>query len=198
MNALPLPLPAGVPQFAQNRRRRLVGWLLARRGWHIEGGLPDIARLVLVAAPHSSWWDGVIGLAFKVALGVDIAFMGKRELFRGPLGWLLRKLGGIPVTRGQAQGVVEQMAARFADSPRLWLGLAPEGTRRPVKAWRTGFWHVARAAGVPILPVAFDYPARRIVIGQSFLPAASPATDLARLRDFYAPFRGLRRGVSGL
>jgi 1-acyl-sn-glycerol-3-phosphate acyltransferase len=192
------PLPPSMPQLPPNARRRFIAWLLRRAGWRIEGRFPDLPRLVLVAAPHSSWWDGVIGLMFKVALGADVAFIGKRELFHGPLGWLLRQLGGIPVERGQAQGVVGQLAARFAAREQLWLGLAPEGTRREVAAWKTGFWHIARAAGVPILPVAFDYPTRRIQIGEPFRPQADLDADLARLRAFYAPFRGRHRGVSGL
>ena len=192
------PLPPSMPQLPRNARRRFVAWLLERAGWRLEGRFPDLPKLVLVAAPHSSWWDGVIGLMFKVALGADVAFIGKRELFRGPLGWLLRQLGGIPVERGQAQGVVGQMAARFAGRERLWLGLAPEGTRRHVAAWKTGFWHIAAAAGVPILPVAFDYPTRSIRVGEPFQPGPDLAADLARLRAFYAPFRGRHRSVSGL
>lgn len=192
------PLPAGVPQFPPSWPRRLCAWLLARCGWRILGTLPDRARLIVIAAPHSSWWDGVWGLLFKVALGIDIAFMGKRELFRGPLGWVLRRMGGIPIERSAAHGVVEQMIARFDDRPRLWLGIAPEGTRRQVAKWRSGFWQIARGAGVPILPVAFDYPTKTITLGPLFEPGADLAADLAALRAFYAPFRGKHRGVGGI
>ena len=149
----------------------------------------------MIVAPHSSWWDGVWGLLLKVALGVDIAFMGKRELFRGPLGWLLRRLGGIPIERSATHGVVEQMVDRFQASPRLWLGIAPEGTRRTVVKWRSGFWHIARAAGVPILPVYFDYPSKTIGIGALFRPGGDMDADLAALKAFYRPYRGRHRGV---
>lgn len=188
------PGPA-VPQFAPNRWRRLCARLLRRCGWHVAGGLPDVGKLVLIVAPHSSWWDGVWGLLLKVALGVDVAFMGKRELFRGPLGWLLRRLGGLPVERSATHGIVAQMVDRFRANPRLWLGIAPEGTRREVAQWRSGFWHIARAAGVPILPVYFDYPSRTIGFGPLFHPTADMAADLAALRAFYAPYRGRHRGV---
>ena len=194
---LPLPLPPRMPQHAQNVGRRLVAWLLRRCGWRLQGGFPDVARLVVIAAPHSSWWDGVWGLLFKIALGADLAFMGKRELFRGPLGWLLRRLGGIPIERAAAHGLVAQMAARLRANPQLWLGLAPEGTRKQVREWRSGFWHIARAAGVPILPIAFDYPSRTITVGALFEPGADLARDLAALRAFYAPYRGRNRAVSG-
>jgi 1-acyl-sn-glycerol-3-phosphate acyltransferase len=173
----------------------VCAWLLRRCGWRTAGALPNVGKLVLIAAPHSSWWDGVWGLLLKVALGVDVAFMGKRELFRGPLGWLLRRLGGIPIERGTTHGVVEQMVDRFRASPRLWLGIAPEGTRRPVARWRSGFWHIARAAGVPILPVYFDYPSRTIGFGPLFQPGQDLDADLAALKAFYQPYRGRHHGV---
>jgi 1-acyl-sn-glycerol-3-phosphate acyltransferase len=192
---LPLPLAASIPQFPQNPRRRLCGWILARGGWHMVGTFPDLPRAVLIAAPHSSWWDGVWGMLFKVALGIDIAFMGKRELFRGPLGWLLRQLGGFPIERDAARGLVEQVARRFDAGTPFWIGIAPEGTRKRVARWRSGFWHIARTAGVPIVPVAFDYPSRAIIVGAPYLPGADLDADLATLRAFYAPFQGRNRGV---
>ncbi len=195
---LPLPLPASVPQFPRGAAREFAAWLLGRCGWRLRGEMPDLPRVVLVVAPHSSWWDGFWGLLFKVALGVEVAFMAKRELFVGPLGWLLRRLGGIPVERSAAHGLVEDMAARFAASERLWLVLAPEGTRREVAEWKSGFWRIARAAAVPVLPVAFDYSGRSIILG-SPLPAGDDLeAHLRVLRGFYAPIRGKRRGVSGL
>ncbi|HEY0230234.1 MAG TPA: 1-acyl-sn-glycerol-3-phosphate acyltransferase, partial [Dokdonella sp.] len=121
-------LPPEMPQFAPTIWRSLCGWVLRRCGWHLAGELPDRRRLVLIAAPHSSWWDGVWGLLLKTALGADISFMAKRELFRGPLGFVLRHLGGIPIERSATHGVVEQMVECLGRQPRLWLGIAPEGT----------------------------------------------------------------------
>jgi 1-acyl-sn-glycerol-3-phosphate acyltransferase len=121
--------------------------------------------------------------------------MGKRELFVGPLGWLIRKLGGIPVERSSTHGVVEQMASRFQRGEPLWLGIAPEGTRKPVKKWRTGFWHIARAADVPILPVYFHYPERTIGVGPLFYTSDEMHADLQELRAFYAPWQGKNRGI---
>lgn len=192
---LPDALPALVPKLGNHAGRRLARWIVTRCGWSLGGELPDVPRLVLIAAPHSSWWDGVWGLLVKVAIGIDISFMAKRELFVGPLGWMLRKLGGIPIERSSTHGVVEQMAARLQQSSCLWVGVAPEGTRKPVKKWRSGFWHIARAAGVPILPVYFHYPERRIGIGPLFHPGEDCAADLAKLRAFYAPWQGKYRGV---
>lgn len=188
-------LPPAMPQFAPHALRRACAWLLRRCGWRVVGEFPDLPRLVLIAAPHSSWWDGVWGLLCKVALGADVAFMAKRELFRGPLGWLLRRLGGIPIERAAAQGLVEQMVARFRSSPRLWLGIAPEGTRRRVHTWKSGFWYIAHAADVPVLPVAFDYPTRTITIGVPLRTGPDLHADLATLRAYYRPFRGKHRGA---
>lgn len=190
-----LPLPPQVPQLPATLGRRTCDAILARCGWRLAGTFPDLPRLVLIAAPHSSWWDGVWGMLFKVAVGLDLAFMGKRELFVGPLGWLLRRLGGIPIERNAAHGLVEQMGAKFRSAPRLWLGIAPEGTRKRVAKWKTGFWHIARAAGVPILPIAFDYATRRIVIGEPFEPTDDVDADIAALRRFYAPFHGRNHDV---
>jgi 1-acyl-sn-glycerol-3-phosphate acyltransferase len=193
--ALPA-LPPSMPQFGHKRWRRICAWLLRRCGWRLVGELPDRAKLVLIAAPHSSWWDGVWGLLFRSALGVDVSFMAKSELFMGPLGWALRRVGGVPIERDTANGVVRQMTARFANSERLWLGIAPEGTRKYVTKWKNGFWHIAHAAQVPILPVYFDYPSRTVGLGPLFEPTADLAGDLARLRTFYAPWRGRHRGIS--
>ena len=195
--ALALPvLPPSAPQFRQNAWRRLCAWLLRACGWRLAGTLPDRAKLVLIAAPHSSWWDGVWGLLFRSALGADIAFMAKRELFTGPLGWLLRKAGGIPIERSSSSGVVEQMSQRFAAADKLWLGIAPEGTRKRVEKWKNGFWYIARAARVPILPVYFDYPSRTIGLGPLFETSSDLDSDTADLRAFYAPFRGKHRGTA--
>ena len=189
------PLPPAMPQFPPHPLRRACAWLLRRCGWRVVGQFPDLPKVVLIAAPHSSWWDGVWGLLCKVALGADVAFMGKRELFRGPLGWLLRRLGGIPIERAAAHGLVEQMVARFRGSPRLWLGIAPEGTRKRVHTWKSGFWYIAHAAGVPVLPVAFDYPTRTITIGTPLHTGPDLHADLATLRAYYRPFRGKHRGA---
>lgn len=194
--ALALPaMPPSAPQFRQNAWRRLCAALLQACGWRLVGELPDRSKLVLIAAPHSSWWDGVWGLLCRSALGLDVSFMAKRELFAGPLGWLLRRAGGIPIERSQSSGVVEQMTDRFASRERLWLGIAPEGTRKRVTKWKNGFWHIAHKAGVPILPVYFDYPSRTIGLGPLFEPTDDIAADLAALHAFYAPWRGKHRGT---
>lgn len=191
----PAELPAHMPTLRDGMRRALCRLALRAAGWGLDGQFPDLARLVLIAAPHSSWWDGFWGLLMKVAIGADVRFMGKQELFRTPLGGTLRTLGGIPIDRGATKGVVEQMIEEFARRDALWLGVAPEGTRKPVARWKSGFWHIAHGAGVPILPVAFHYPTKTIVIGAPLTTSDDMAADVTRLRAFYAPFKGKHRNV---
>ena len=162
---LPAQLDPAIPQFPQTAWRRFCAWLVRLFGWKLVGEFPRVPKLVFIAAPHSSWWDGVWGLLFKAAIGLDASFMAKRELFAGPLGWLLRKMGGIPIERSAAHGIVPQMVERFRQRERLWLGIAAEGTRKQVKKWKSGFWHIAREAGVPIMLIYFHYPEKTIGIG---------------------------------
>ena len=192
---LPARLPPRMPQFPDRTWRGLFRVVVKASGWRLEGEFPDIPRAVVIAAPHSSWWDGIWGLLFKVAMGVDIAFMAKRELFAWPIGPLLRRLGGVPIQRHAAHGVVEQMRERFRSREKLWLGIEPEGTRRRVEKWKSGFWHIARDAGVPIIPMYFDYPRKVIGIGPAFRTTADRDADIASLRAFYAPYKGKHRGV---
>ena len=192
---MPARLPPAMPRFPDHAWRHAFRAWVKASGWRLEGELPDVAKLVLIVAPHSSWWDGIFGLLFKVALGADISFMAKRELFRWPLGGLLRRLGGIPIERRVAHDVVEQMVERFGSRERLWLGIEPEGTRKAVVKWKSGFWHIARQAGVPILPGYFDYPRKVIGLGPLFHPTSDKDADLAALRAFYAPYRGKHRSV---
>ncbi|HET8555553.1 MAG TPA: lysophospholipid acyltransferase family protein [Rhodanobacteraceae bacterium] len=188
-------LPARMPHYRDNVWRKLCRGLLRLSGWRLEGALPDCARLVLIGAPHSSWWDGIWGLLMKVGIGAEVHFMIKDELFRGPMGALLRTLGGIAINRRAARGVVEQMTDRFDAGSSLWLAITPEGTRKPVARWKSGFWHIARQAGVPIFPVAFHYPDKLIVLGPLFETTDDMQADIARLRAFYAPYQGKHHGV---
>ncbi len=194
---LPLPaqLPPRMPGLPDGLQRRLCRGVLRLCGWHLAGAFPDVPKLVLIAAPHSSWWDGVWGLLIKVAIGADVNFMAKRELFGAPLGSLLRRLGGMPIDRAATKGVVEQMVDQFRQREAFWLGIAPEGTRKPVARWKSGFWHIAHDAGVPIFPVAFHYPDKTIQLGPLFVTSADMDADMARLRAFYAAFRGKHRNV---
>ena len=185
-----------LPPLAPRARPRLSRWLgrlwLRLSGWRLVGRFPDVAKAVVIVAPHSSNWDGLHGLAMKQVIGLDVHFLAKRQLFWWPLGGLLRALGAIPINRGAAADLVDQAARQFAENEQFWLGLAPEGTRKPVTRWKSGFWRIAKEAGVPIIPVYFHYPDKHIGIGPLMWPGDDMAADVARLRKFYEPWRGAR------
>jgi 1-acyl-sn-glycerol-3-phosphate acyltransferase len=188
-------IPSHAPKLPPSLLGALCRWLLRRAGWRIAGELPDVPKLVLIAAPHSSNWDAIIGLMFKVGLRLEVHFVGKREAFFWPLGILLRRLGGIPIDRKAKHDVVAHVSEQFASNERFWFGLAPEGTRKKVTKWKSGFWHIAHAASVPILPMYFHYPDKIIGFGALFQPTQDLDADLARLREFYRPWRGKNRGT---
>lgn len=190
--ALPPNAPrAGTARLWQRGALVLLRW----SGWRIRGEWPDVPRMVVIAAPHSSAWDAVWGFAVKLAMDLGIVFMGKKEIFVGPLGWYLRRMGGVPVDRAAPVGVVDQAARRLREAERMWFVLAPEGTRRRVEQWKSGFWKIARAAEVPVCCVAFHYPEKVIEIGPLVHCTDDLGADMATIRDWYRPFMGKHRGT---
>ena len=190
-------IPPNMPQVAPQRRfSRWVGRKVLRLGgWRVVGNIPDIPKLVLIAAPHSSNWDGIWGMAAKMALGFDVRLLGKDTLFWWPLSIVLRRLGVIPLDRSNPQGVVEQAIELIRSSPRMWFALAPEGTRKAVDAWKGGFLKIAHGAGVPVLMAYFHYPERIIGIGALFHPTGDPKADMVAVRQWYRPWMGKNRGT---
>ncbi len=190
------PLPPNAPRVPGNALARGLGRAVLRLGgWRMRGVWPDLPRLMLIVAPHSSGWDAVWGIAAKLAMGLHIEFMAKRELFSGPLGWLLRRLGGIATDRASPRGVVGEMALRFAERERRWLVIAPEGTRKRVERWKSGFWRIAHEASVPVVCVYFHYPDKAIGIGETIHLGDDLDADMARIRAFYRPWIGKNRGT---
>jgi len=190
---MPIPEPSPrIPRRGGALRAALGRAILRLLGWRVEGNLPDQPKLVVIAAPHSSAWDFVLGIGLVFALRLDLHFIGKAELFRGPLGPLMRWLGGLPVDRRRPEGFVEQTVALFAERDHLVLAVAPEGTRKPVTRWKTGFYRIALGAGVPIVPGYFDNGRKTIGFGPALAPTGDAERDIAALRGFYAtmPRRG--------
>lgn len=165
-------------------------------GWRVTGTLPNVARMVIIVAPHTSNWDFVVGLSAKLALRLRVTFLGKQSLFHFPLGLLMRAWGGLPVDRGSSHDVVHAIVAEFARRPRMILALAPEGTRTPVDRWRTGFYHIAHAAHVPIVPVALNFGDRAIQILDAFETTGALDADMAALRERFRGVRGKRRSFA--
>lgn len=157
-------------------------------GWRIEGQLPAIDKFVIIGAHHTSNWDFVLFIAFKFVLRLNARWFGKHSIFRRPWGGLMRGLGGIPIERHRQLNTVEQAIQAFNQSREFILVLSPEGTRKKVERWKTGFYHIARGAGVPILLGALDYANRRIVLGPLFHPGEDEAADMRAILTFYRDF----------
>lgn len=189
-------IPPNMPQVKPNAFTRWLGRTVLRLGgWRVVGTIPDLPRLVLIAAPHSSNWDGYWGMAAKIALGLEVRVLGKAQLFWWPLGPLLRRLGVVPLDRSSPQGTVDQAVALIRNSGRMWYALTPEGTRRAVKEWKAGFLKIARLAEVPILAAYFHYPEKIIGVGPLFHPSGDDAADMAAIRQWYRPWQGKTRGT---
>jgi 1-acyl-sn-glycerol-3-phosphate acyltransferase len=154
-------------------------------GWDIEGEMPDLPRFVIIVVPHTSNWDFFAGLACDLALDMDASWLAKHSIFKGPWGPLLKSLGGIPIDRSTAHNVVAQVADEFARRDKLVLAITPEGTRKKVTSWKSGYWHIARAAGVPIVPVGLDFRRRAAVIGEPRYPTDSIENDEAVFKAFF-------------
>lgn len=164
--------------------------LLRTFGWTLTRAEPPPRRYVLIFAPHTSNWDFVIGLLAAWGLGLKVHWMGKSSLFDSVLGPLFRFWGGIPVDRSKRGNMIDQMAARFEAAGDLVLAIAPEGTRRHTDHWKSGFWHIARAADVPVVMAFIDYGKKQIGMGVLLVPGDNIERDFERIRDFYADKRG--------
>lgn len=173
---------------------RFIGRLVFKAaGWSFPGSIPDVPKAVIIVAPHTSNWDFVIGAAAMLAMDLDASFFGKHTLFKGPLGVFMRCLGGIPVDRTRGgEGVVEQVVSRFAAADQLILALAPEGTRKTVEHWKTGFHRIALAADVPIVATALDWGRHEIRFREPFHPTKDVEADIKQLLPFFADSCGRR------
>lgn len=170
---------------------RLARALLRAGGWRaFFDGLPEPCGVIIIY-PHTSNWDFVVGMLAKWTMGISAVFLGKDTLFRVPiLGRFMRRWGGIPVDRSGSHGVIAGMTARLREASargeRLWLAVAPEGTRKLATHWKRGFYHIAVGAGVPIGLAFFDYARREVGLTEFFTPTGDEATDMARIAAYYA------------
>jgi 1-acyl-sn-glycerol-3-phosphate acyltransferase len=160
--------------------------------WRIEGEIPDVPKLVIAVAPHTSNWDFVVGMAVMFALDLDLSFLAKHTLFRGPLGPVMRWMGGIAVDRTKPHGVVGEAVEAFTGTGQRVLAIAPQGTRSAGARYKSGFLHIARGACVPVLYASLDYEARCLRLGPAFDPCEDVEADLHRVETFYARVRGKR------
>ncbi|MDT0295198.1 1-acyl-sn-glycerol-3-phosphate acyltransferase [Mesonia ostreae] len=160
-------------------------------GWRLEGAFdPAIKKSVVIVVPHTSWHDFYLGIFTRSIIKVPIDFIGKKELFRWPFGAYFRWMGGTPIDRSEGQNKVEAIAQIFSEKKEFRLSLAPEGTRKKVLNWKTGFYYISLAAEVPIIPVSFDYERKVVKIGQALYPTGDYEKDSRLLRLFFKGVKG--------
>ncbi len=178
----------------KNRRvvylQRIADSVGARVGWRVEANLPVPEKCVVIGAPHTSAKDFFAMLLLTTSLGVKFHWVAKDTLFWGPMGYIARLFGGIPVNRREQTGFVERMATLFQERTVLRLAIIPEGTRRRTDYWKTGFYYIARAANVPIVMGFADYKRKTVGLGPSLIPTGDIQADMRIIREFYTDVTG--------
>ncbi|MDH5608865.1 MAG: 1-acyl-sn-glycerol-3-phosphate acyltransferase [Cyclobacteriaceae bacterium] len=163
-------------------------WLF---GWKVKGEKPKLKKYVIIVAPHTSNWDFIVGLAAKHIFELDAHFLGKDSLFKLPLlGWFMRGINGHPVIRDSHHNVVDQVAEMFESNDRFVMALAPEGTRSFRPEWRTGFYHIAVKASVPIVMVGLDFAKKCVELREPFYPTGNIVPDIEAMKSYYRTIPG--------
>jgi len=170
--------------------RFVSGFILRVTGWKVVGPLPSIRKYVIIAAYHTSNWDFVIGICAAFMLRIRAYWIGKDSLFRPPFDRLFRWIGGIPINRKQSQKMVDRIIQVFDEHKDMIIALAPEGTRKKLPYWKSGFYHIALGAGIPIVLAFIDYPSKSCGIGEVFYPTGDMEADMKQIRAFYSRFMG--------
>lgn len=154
-------------------------------GWKIVGEFPKLNKCVIIVVPHSSWHDFYVGVFTRKIVGLEMNFVGKKELFRPPFGWYFKWMGGAPIDRASKQNKVEQIAQLFEEREEFRLAIAPEGTRENVDKWKSGFYYIALQAKVPVVPVAFDHQLKTVTFFESFQPSGNYTNDYVFLKSLF-------------
>ncbi len=169
--------------------QRIFDWAIRLIGWKVVGTWPPLKQCVFIVAPHTSNWDMLIGLCAGFSSGILLAwpygFMMKDVMFRGPLGPIMRWLGGLAIDRNSPHAAVQQMAKVFVERERFILAVTPEGTRSRRNHWKSGFYYIALEAKVPIVPVAFDYRLKEVGVGEPMMLSGDCDADVEVFRQFY-------------
>ncbi|WP_223668928.1 lysophospholipid acyltransferase family protein [Kangiella shandongensis] len=172
--------------------RNIMRALLRLLGWKLEGELPGFKKCVIIFAPHTSNWDFVLMLITRFCFKMDVAYLGKHTLFKPPFGWFFRWVGGIPVERASKNDVVQQVVAEIKRREGIQLALAPEGTRSKKQYWKSGFYHIAVQAEVPIVFTYLDTKTKTIGVGEYIQPTGDIQLDMNKIKSFYKDKMGIR------
>ena len=153
--------------------------------WKLIGEFSKLKKYVVVVAPHTSWHDFFLGLAVRKFSKTNINYVGKKELFDSPMGWYFRRTGGAPIDRSKSTNKVDAIVSIFDDKEEFRLAMAPEGTRKKVAKWKTGFYYIAKKANIPIVMVSFDYKKKEVNISEPFYPTNNIESDFNYMQQFY-------------
>lgn len=170
--------------------QRAAKYTLQLFGWNLVAELPPVQKYLLIGAHHTSSWDLPLALLMMAGLGLRLRWVGKDALFRGPQGWVMRSLGGIPVERGARKNFVSQIIDLYNERKDMVITIAPEGTRRSIDHWKTGFYHIAEGAQIPIAMGFLDYSRKTLGVGGYFYPTGDREADLNLLKKFYTEVIG--------
>ncbi|MEX0288802.1 MAG: 1-acyl-sn-glycerol-3-phosphate acyltransferase [Flavobacteriaceae bacterium] len=159
-------------------------------GWKLIGDFPDVKKCVIIVVPHTHWMDFFLGLLVRSIVNRKVNFIAKKSLFKPPLGWYLKWLGGAPIDRSKSSDTVAAVADIFDTREEFRLALAPEGTRKKVASWKTGFYYIAKAAKVPIVMVAFDFGRKQVKISEALDPSEDRQADFEQYHNFFKGVKG--------
>ncbi len=154
-------------------------------GWHVDATLPEEKKFVVIGAPHTTNWDLPIGLLSFWSISIHLTWVAKKQLFVGPLDYIFRAMGGIPVDRSVHTGFIEQIAHQFNSRDEMVFGITPEGTRSKTEYWKTGFYYIALEAGVPVCLAYVDFPSRTFGFGEMLYPSGDIKKDFEKIKLFY-------------
>lgn len=154
-------------------------------GWKTIGEFPKLNKCVVAVVPHTSWVDFFLGLLIRRVINQDINFIGKKSLFNPPFGWYFRWMGGAPIDRSKSSDTVTAIANIFNEKKVFRLALSPEGTRKKVEKWKTGFYYIAKTARVPIVLIAFDFGKKQIRFSEPQFPTENMESDFKTYRKFF-------------
>ncbi len=172
--------------------KRISTWIFsAILGWKLMGTFPkEVRKYVIIVYPHTSWLDFPMGLLVKYMTGIQAFYIGKKSLFDGGFGWFFKYFGGIPVDRTKNENIVDQIVSKFNSNEDFIFALSPEGTRKKVKNWKTGFYYIAKEANVPIVKVALDYGTKEVRIGTPYFPTGVLNEDMEHVQAYFKGTKG--------
>lgn len=160
-------------------------------GWSLKGEFPShLKKCVIAVVPHTSWWDFLLGILVRKVWNEEINYIGKKSLFDSPFGWFFKWTGGAPIDRSKSNDTVSAVTKVFESKELFRLALSPEGTRKKVEKWKTGFYYIAKSANIPIVLVAFDYGRKEIKISKPYYPTENKTTDFKNYGDFFIGVTG--------